>query len=317
MKKRTAVGLLGIAAASVGAAGSLVALGNLLYRHSIVPIPRDKDAEDRWPALCEGRAWAQQGDGFRNITMEAADGLTLWAAVLPAQRGEHRWALCMHGYRDTHEGMGSIAKHYAEAGWNVLLPDERGHGRSEGDYIGWGYDERLDVVGWVNYIVRRDPEAQIVLHGVSMGAAAVLMATGGPLPEQVKAAVSDCSYTDIETEMRHILNRRLKKSLSIPAPVPFSAMFGALRNMTLRKAGYDLRNVSPIEAVARSKTPTLFIHGVDDEVVPSPMMGRLYQAASCPKSFLWAPGANHAESAGANPELYWAAVSSFLESQIK
>lgn len=310
MKKRTVYGLLGIAAA--GAAGGLVAFGNLLYSLAIVPCPRSEDPEDRYAAMKEGRAWAKAGSGFRTITVPAPDGLTLWAALCPAGKEEHRWAICMHGYRDTHEAVGAIGRHYAEAGYHVLLPDQRGHGRSEGDYVGWGYDERLDVVGWINYIVRRNPEARIVLHGVSMGAAAVLLATGGALPGQVKAAVSDCSYTTIEQEMRHVLNHRSKKALSIPVPTPFGVLFGALRKITLRRAGYDLRDAAPLEAVAQSRTPTLFIHGTEDQVVPPAMMGKLYQAARCPKSFLWVPEAGHTEAAGANPELYWAAVDSFL-----
>lgn len=178
--------------------------------------------------------------------------------------------------------------------------------------MGWGYDERLDLVGWINYILRRDHQAEIVLHGVSMGAATVLMATGGALSRQVKAAVADCSYTTIEAQMRHVMLHFKEAFLPAALPVPASALFALLRKTTLRRAGYDLRNAAPIEAVARSKTPTLFIHGVKDEFVPSSMMGKLYQAARCPKSFLWMPEADHATSVGTNPELYWAAVSTFL-----
>lgn len=313
MKKSTVASLVGIAAAGVGAAGGLVALGNLLYSRSIAAAPQNKDKTDRWPSQQEGRDWARQGVDFRGLTIPSSDGLNLWAAMVLSKSECHRWAVCMHGYRDTHEAMGAIGRHYAEAGWNVLMPDHRGHGSSQGNYVGWGYDERLDLVAWINYIVRRDPEAEIVIHGVSMGAAAVLMATGGPLQEQVKAAIADCSYTTIEQAMKHTLNRRVRKALNIPAPIPFSALFSALRKTTLRRAGYDLRDAAPVEAVEHSKTPTLFIHGVCDEVVPPAMMGKLYQAARCPKRFLWVQDAGHAEAVGANPELYWDTVHEFLK----
>lgn len=312
MKKSTAAKLLGIAAAGAGAAGSLLALGNVLYKIGVARLAPPLERTDRYPSQQAGREWARLGEGFRTVTIRSADGLTLWASVIPARESDHRWALCMHGYRDSAESMGVIARHYSDEGWNVLLPDQRGHGRSEGDYVGWGFDERLDVVGWVNYIVRRDPEAQIVLHGVSLGAASVLMATGGALPRQVKAAVSDCAYTTIEAEMKHILDRRSRQSLSIPVSIPFSFLFAALRKTTLRRAGYDLRDVAPIEAVARSRTPTLFIHGVCDRVVPPAMMGKLYQAARCPKRFLWVQDADHTDSVGADPVLYWKTVDTFL-----
>lgn len=312
MKKRTILGLAGIAAAGAGAAGGLVALGNLLYSNGVAA-PARADRSDRWPTQQEGRLWAREGEGFCPVSVSAPDGLVLRGCSILAAETEHRWAICMHGYRDSMESMGAVARHYAALGWNVLLPDQRGHGRSDGDYVGWGYDERLDLLAWVNLIARRDSEARIVLHGVSMGAAAVLLATGGPLPKQVKAAVSDCAYTAIEPEMKHVLDRRLRKRLSIPVQVPFAVLFSALRRLTLRRAGYDLRDVAPIEAVARSSTPTLFIHGEEDQVVPPAMLGKLYQAARCPKSFLVVPEAGHTEAVGARPDLYWAAVDSFLE----
>ncbi|MDD6160543.1 MAG: alpha/beta hydrolase [Oscillospiraceae bacterium] len=313
MKKRTIAGLVSLTAAGLGAVGGVAALGNLLYSKAIVPVPIREEKTDRWTVQQEGRLWAREGSGFRAAAVRSADGLNLWGAYLLHSEACHRWAICLHGYHDTHESMGAVALHYAQEGWNILLPDQRSHGNSQGTYVGWGWDERLDLLAWINYIIRRDPEAEIILHGVSMGAATVLMATGGPLPPQVKAAVSDCSYTNMEQELKHMLNRRMRKSMSIPAAIPYAPLFAALRKTTLRRAGYDLRDASPIDAVANSKTPTLFIHGVQDEVVPPAMMGRLYQAAACPKQFFWAENAGHTEALGADPEQYWSRVSAFLK----
>ena len=313
MKNRTKVGLLGLAMAGVGVTGGMTALGNYLYSQVMIPKVRDPELLEDNPTQSEGRLWARAGEGFRSATIQAIDGLILWAALVPAPVETHRWAICMHGYYDTHESMGAIAKHYHEQGWNVLMPDQRGHGKSEGNYVGWGYDERLDLLGWINYVTRRDHEAEIVLHGVSMGAATVLMATGGVLPRQVKAAISDCAYTSIEEEMRHVLRQGFHKQYAPALPAPGGVLFSTLRKTVLRKAGYDLRDAAPVKAVALSKTPTLFIHGSKDDFVPAPMMNRLYQAARCPKSFLWVPEAGHALSVGTNPELYWTAVHTFLQ----
>ena len=317
MKRRTKFGLLGLAMAGAGFTGGMVALGNYIYDQVMIPKVRDPEELEGNPTQSEGRLWAREGKGFQEATIQAMDGLILWAALVPAPKTTHRWAICMHGYYDTHESMGAIARHYHDRGWHVLLPDQRGHGNSEGDYVGWGYDERLDLLGWVNWIVRRDPQAEILLHGVSMGAATVLMTTGGALPEQVKAAVSDCAYTTIEEEMRHVLRHIVDYGLhreNAPAlPLPGGLLFGTLRRATLRRAGYDLKDAAPIRAVEQSRIPTLFIHGAADDFVPAPMMNRLYQAARCPKSFLWVPDAGHALSVGTNPELYWAAADTFLQ----
>ena len=313
MKKGTVAGLIGLAAAGAGVTGSLVAIGNVLYSKAVGATPTDWNKTDSQPLWQEGRQWARDAVDFRSVTIPAADDLILWAALVLPKAESHRWAICMHGYRDCHESMGAIGKHYAEQGWNVLLPDQRGHGNSQGNYVGWGYDERLDLVAWINYIIRRDPEAEIVLHGVSMGAATVLMTTGGPLQENVKAAVADCGFTSAEEEMKFVLGRLSRKSLGIPPALPFSLMFSALRKITLRRAGYDLRDAAPIEAVSRSRIPTLFIHGVNDGIVPPSMMGKLYEAARCPKRFLWVPDADHAEALSAAPELYWDTVHEFLK----
>lgn len=316
MKKQAKFGLLGLAAVGAGAASGVAALSNYLYNLAMVPRKRNPELFEDNHLQAEGRRWARAAEGFRSVTIQAVDGLQLWSVFLPAE-GSHRWAICMHGYHDTYESMGAIGRRYYETGWNVLMPDQRGHGKSEGDYVGWGYDERLDLVAWINHVVRRDPQAEIVIHGVSMGAATVLMATGGPLPRQVKAAVSDCAFTTVEEEMRHVVLQRAKRMPSIPASVPVGVLFALLRRTALRRAGYDLRNAAPEAAVAHSKTPTLFIHGTEDTLVPDYMMSRLYQAARCPKSFLWLPEAGHAMAVGTDPDLYWATVDTFLQEHLE
>ena len=92
-------------------------------------------------------------------------------------------------------------------------------------------------------------------------------------------------------------------------------MMESLRAVTLVRAGYDLANASPVEAVTHSNTPTLFIQGQADHTIPPEMMPRLYKAASCPKSFLWIPGADHKKAVIVDPETYWARVERFLHAQ--
>ncbi|MFG6352426.1 MAG: alpha/beta hydrolase, partial [Oscillospiraceae bacterium] len=104
-----------------------------------------------------------------------------------------------------------------------------------------------------------------------------------------------------------------KDELPTPFPLPAGLLFAALRKTALHRACFDLRDAAPLDAVAHSSTPTLFVHGVEDDFVPSTMMGKLYQAARCPKSFLWMPGAGHAASVGTDEDLYWTAVSTFLQ----
>ena len=72
--------------------------------------------------------------------------------------------------------MMSYGEKYYEMGYNVLLPNNRAHGNSEGNYIGMGWLDKDDIACWVNWINKQDPNAKIILHGVSMGAATTMMA---------------------------------------------------------------------------------------------------------------------------------------------
>lgn len=307
MKKGTKVGLLGLAAGAIGL-GSVAALGNHLYEMALVPkthdSARDTDPDD---PVVQGRRWLRQEPRRRDVLQTAVDGLILHAHLLAAAGDSRRWAVCIHGYADSAESMGVYARHYLDRGWNVLLPDLRGHGGSQGDYVGFGWDDRLDIVAWISWILRRNARAEVVLHGVSMGAATALITAGGPLPANVRGVVSDCSYTTAVDIMRHVYQERKGHR------APSGPALSALRSAARRRAGYDPIKADALAAVRRSRTPTLFIHGVADALVPAAMMADLYENARCPKEFLWVPRAGHARCVIQDPELYWSTVDDFLD----
>ena len=112
------------------------------------------------------------------------------------------WAIVVHGYYGQGKDMIYYAKEYCNRGYNVLMIDLRGHGQSEGDYIGMGWHDRLDLIDWINYLVSKNSNCEIILHGVSMGAATVMMATGEELPNNVKIAIEDCGYSSIWDEFK-------------------------------------------------------------------------------------------------------------------
>ena len=79
------------------------------------------------------------------------------------------------------------------------------------------------------------------------------------------------------------------------------------------RAWYDLKETSPLEAVARSHIPTLFIHGREDRMIPVEMCRQLYEAAACPKEILIVDGAGHAQAAAREPGQYFDTVDRFLK----
>lgn len=299
-------------------AGAVLGAANWFYRQALVPGKKEPGGKRRPlnDEYEEGSRWAETHPAREDVYLHADDGLQLHACLIGAEppedpgkehREEHRFAVCVHGYAADGGSMGLFARVYRERfGMHVLLPDLRGHGRSDGNYIGMGYDDSRDLLRWIDWILERDPSAQIILHGVSMGAAAVLMATGCVLPKQVAAAVADSSYTSAMEEFRAVYRRGKRP------PVTAAPVLEAVRAIALVRAGYDIAKASPVRAVTRSKTPTLFIHGQADNFVPAEMMPALYRAASCPKAFLWIPEASHMKAVLVDPETYWARVERFL-----
>lgn len=140
------------------------------------------------------------------------DGLELVGYYIPANTITTKTVILAHGYSSKGKDMGGFAAfYYDKLGYNVLMPDDRGHGASKGDYIGFGWPDRKDYLLWIRKIVDKvGEEGQIALHGISMGGATVMMISGEALPEQVKVIIEDCGYTSVYDQLAYQLERMYK-----------------------------------------------------------------------------------------------------------
>ncbi len=217
----------------------------------------------------------------------------------------HRWALILHGYTGWKEEMYPFACWYQEEGYHVIVPDLRCQGESKGDFIGMGWTDHYDCALWIDYILSQDPDAEIILHGQSMGAATALMMTGEEdMPNCIAAVVADSAYTDAYS----MFGDKIKEWFYLPAfPLVDSA-----RLALLARGGYDLMDASAIDAVRQSSTPTLFIHGSADAMISVQMSKDLYAAASCPKELLIIDGAGHGQPQDKDPDAYYGTIHNFL-----
>ncbi len=219
-----------------------------------------------------------------------------------------KWAIILHGYGGNALKMCTEAEQIYNMGYNIIMPDMRGCGESEGSAIGMGWLDRIDILRWLDYIIAIDEKSEILLYGVSMGGAAVMMVTGEELPQNVKCAIEDCGYSSVKEEF----DIQIEEFFGLPAfPIITSSDI-----VCLFRAGYTFEQASSVEQVKKSKTPTLFIHGSEDEFVPFSMLDKVYNAAACPKEKLVVEGAGHVGSSGTDPELYWGTVKNFLDKYI-
>lgn len=251
----------------------------------------------------ENEKWLKDKAEEKYITSK--DSLKLHAYEVKNEKDTHKWMVVVHGYASEGKNMVGYMRKFYDMGYHVLAMDLRGHGLSEGDYIGMGWPDRLDVIQWIEAIVKQDSQSEIMLFGISMGAATVMMTTGEELPSNVKLAIEDCGYSSIWDEFAG----QLEKLFHLPT---FPAL-DAANIVTQIRAKYSFKEGSSVEQVKKSKTPTLFIHGSKDDFVPFEMLEQVYEAANCKKEKLVIDGAGHAEAADVNPELYWNTIKNFIQ----
>lgn len=301
--------------------GAGVYVGNGLYTLALVPGSNKSDVflapHNQSRTSPSGDSGSIKDTSFQTWLQEiriedrfltSGDGLALHAAMVKNESDAHTWVILCHGYTSEGRAMLKVGMHFYENGYHLLMPDSRGSGQSEGDYIGMGWHDRLDMISWIDAILTEHPEDQIILYGVSMGAATVMMTAGEELPLQVKVVVEDCGYTSVWDEFAY----QLDHIFGLPQ---FPVMhFASL--VTKLRAGYFLGEGDCVRQVAKSRLPILFIHGDSDTFVPSEMVDRLYEAAGGPREKLIVKGAGHGEASRVLGAEYWRTVDRFVSEHL-
>ena len=139
------------------------------------------------------------------VKIKSFDNLSINAYKLSHKEPDDKWVIISHGYMQQPYQLGHAGLKFFTNGYNVLLPHMRGHGDSEGSYIGMGFHDSKDIIKWIDYILSLNSRAEIVLYGVSMGAAATMITSGETLPSNVKCFIEDCGYTSAWDEFTYQL----------------------------------------------------------------------------------------------------------------
>lgn len=261
-----------------------------------------KDANMKWITE-QCNVWLEEAKR-EEVEITSADGLKLQGYVFEAKEATNKWVVVVHGYGGKKENMLDTACFFALEGYNVFMPDLRGHGKSEGKYFGMGWLDRKDILGWIDYLVARDQEAEIILYGVSMGGATVMMVSGEDLPANVKGIVEDCGYATVWD----IFSDELEYIFGLPE---FPLLYSASAISKLR-VGYTFGEASAVDQVAKAKVPMLFIHGTADSFVMPYMIEKVYEVCPTTKDMLMIEGAGHCEAYCIDPELYFKTVFGFI-----
>lgn len=262
------------------------------------------------------KAWVDSivaSGALRDTTITLADGTSRHGYFLPADSATTRTAVLVHGYKDCALSMLHIGcMYHRDLGYNILLPDLWAHGESPGDHIGMAWNERHEVLQWVavadSMFRGSSPATTMVLHGISMGGATVMNVSGEPLPPCVKAIVEDCGYTSVWDEF----TAQLSDQFGLPR---FPLLYTTSLLCKLRY-GWSFGEAAPVEQVKKCKVPMLFIHGDDDDFVPTAMVHQVYAAHPGKKQLWLAPGSAHAKAYSDHPQEYTQLVQSFLSTTV-
>ena len=194
--------------------------------------------------------------------------------------------LMMHGFRSNPIHDFSCAfKFYYDKGFNLLVPDQRAHGKSGGKYITYGTKERFDAAAWLEYANTLVKDGELYATGVSMGATTVLMAAELPLPKNVKGIIADCGFTSPADIIKKVMKEDMK--------VPLFPLYYTTRALAKVVAGFDFEECNAAFAVKNNTIPLLFLHGKKDSFVPFAMGEKIYNSAGGQKHAVWVDDADH------------------------
>ena len=249
-------------------------------------------------------AWLKSYNA-QDIYVTSKDGLRLHAFWIPAENPRGT-VLLAHGYRSTMlVDFGLAFAFYHALGMNILVPNQRSHGESEGKYITFGVKESEDMKCWIEHHNQNFGEYQMILSGLSMGASTVLYLADQVLPKNVKCIIADCGFTSPWA----ILDRVYRSVTHIPSGFSLWAadLFARLF------AGFSLKEKDTREVLKNAKLPVFMIHGLKDNFVPSYMTQQGYDACAGKKMLLLVNDAGHGTRFLVDKESYTTQVISFLE----
>ena len=314
MSKRLFIGagIIGLAALTEVVMARYL-LERVLIRKNVKTERTQKMSGTNWdnyiPFIKERKAWLMLQER-EDVYITSDDGLRLHGVLVPNENSK-KVVICFHGYssKGATSDFAAISKFYKENDFNILMVDARAHGESDGKYIGFGCLDRMDVLKWINYVVEKfGEECQILLHGISMGGATVVMASGLHLPNNVKFIISDCAFTSPWEVFSYVL----KNMYNIP---PFQVI-NIASNMCKKMAGYNFKECNADIEVRRATVPILFIHGANDTFVPCRMCHDIYDNCHSDKEILIVKEAGHAESYYKETEIYEENIKKFISKYI-
>lgn len=185
---------------------------------------------------------------------------------------DNRTVILVHWHESNHVAMYPIAEQFLNKGWNVVLYDQRAHGKNTAKTVTFGYLESRDLGQVVEYTKDKAGNNPVGVLGQSMGAATIGYYLGSDeAGDNLAFAVMDGSYSDMFGEIAWEISKGKVKVFANALTSLGSAFSNALY-------GYSFKDIDIVEKIKNSSAPTIIIHSKLDKKCPYYMGAELFQA---------------------------------------
>ena len=198
-----------------------------------------------------------------------------------------------------------FAEPYRRAGFNVLVIDNRSHGRSDGVVNSLGFKEYADIIEWSKMLHDAFKNKSVWLHGICIGSeVALFTAVADSCPDYVSGLTVDGMFTRFkESFLNHMTDDRR------PKIAPTFLMFWLMRVFS----GANVVTDGPYKRIEKLKKPILMLHSREDKYSIPPQADYLYEHCTAPKELVWFESGKHSRIRINHTEKYDEAIISFLK----
>lgn len=229
----------------------------------------------------------QYGLPYEHFKLAVRGGAELDTFFVPAVGAARANLIVLHGVGSCKEKYLQYVAELVRDGYNVLLWDQRAHGKSGGKFCTYGFLEKHDVATGLAWLNEKFPQLPTGIYGNSMGGAVAIQALA-MLPE-LRFGLIESTFTDLPA-VTQAYGRRLS---GLPIPRWLTDL---VLTSSARIADFPAFAIRPIDEAPRVTQPVLHIHGDADASIGIAHAHALYAAyGSEDKALFVVPDGDHAD----------------------
>lgn len=238
---------------------------------------------------------------FEEMILTSNFGYNLFGRFYKNSNITNKIMISLHGHNSCSVSQMKYLEMFLSLGFNVFMPDHRYSGFSEGKSVTFGIYESLDVIQWMDSIMKDYPESVFYIFGESMGAVTSLMVA--EKDQRIKSVIEYCAFANMETLVsQYISNEFLAKKVFWPS----------LRLLGRIIYKIDLAKSNALLAIEKIKVPILILHSKADKVVDY-KNALLLSSAQKNAEFFSFEDSIHARSMVKYPDEFKLHVTNFLD----